>query len=188
MVVRELQFTSSEAAFIAGVPLREVQKAFDENWFDTAPRRNVQGAMRRRLGPAELVHLRLLKDVARYAVLQTDAKKVIHGQLRERMPDVVLADGDFLVIVEMKRTELGETPVRADSLFSRIERKMQDSKAKKDLERWLANQHDIERCFFVSSADDHSTELRSWFDLIIKRLKEPVQVAPIRLDAAAACE
>jgi uncharacterized protein (DUF433 family)/Holliday junction resolvase-like predicted endonuclease len=188
MRVRQLQFTPSEAAFIAGVPQREVQKAFDEDWFDIAPRRDARGAVRRCLGPAELVHLRLLKDVASYAVLQTATKKLIHGQLRQRIPDVVLADGDYLVLVEVKRTEPGEPPVRADALLSLIERKIQSSQAEKDLERWLANQHDIERCFFVSSADDHSTELRSWFDLIIKRLKEPVHVAPIRLDAAAACE
>src|SRR5215216_1696847 len=131
MIPREFQFTTSEAAFIADLPQRDVQKAFDEDWFDTAPVRKFEGGVRRCLGPAELVHLRLLKDVARYAVLQTEAKKLIHRQLRERIP---------------------------------------------------------ERSFSISADKDNGKELRSCLDRMAERLKEPVQVFPILVDAAMAWE
>src|SRR5690349_218013 len=101
-VVQELEFTTSEAAFIADLPQREIQKAFDEEWFDTAHVRDVRGATRRWLRIPELVHLRLLKDVARHAVLQNETKKTIHRQLRERMPDLVLVSDETISIFEVK--------------------------------------------------------------------------------------
>src|SRR6266511_4167295 len=142
----ELQFSPSEAAFIADLPQRDVQKAFDEEWFDTAPRRDIQGVTRRCLGPAELVHLRLVKDVAKFAVLQTEAKKSIHRQLRERLPDLLLASGDHVVVVEAKRWDhhrSGGPSSGADALLPLIEHKIsssQDLNTKEHLEQWLTKQ------------------------------------------------
>ena len=61
--------------------------------------------MRRSLGPAELLHLRIVKDT-RFVVFQTEAKKLIHRQLRERIADFVLVHNeDIIVILEAKRSE-----------------------------------------------------------------------------------
>jgi uncharacterized protein (DUF433 family) len=190
----ELQFSPTEAAFIADLPQRDVQKAFDEEWFDTAPRRDIQGVMRRCLGPAELVHLRLVKDVARYAVLQTEAKKLIHRQLRERMPDVLLASGDHVIVVEAKRWDrrrLGEPSSAADALLPLIEHKISSSRdlnTKEHLEQWLTEQPNVQRVFFLSVDKDAWGQLRAYFDHMIERLKDPVQVAPISVDAAPVWE
>src|ERR1700736_2116284 len=100
MPLREFQFTATEAAYITDLSLREVQKAFDEDWFDHAPRRHIRGLTRRQLGPAELVHLRLVKDVGDQVVFHARTKKLIHRQIRERMPDIVLAEADYLVLME----------------------------------------------------------------------------------------
>ncbi len=98
MTISELQFTPSEAAFIADLPVKEVQKAFDEDWFDFVPRHTRGGTIRRWLGPAELLHLRIVKDAGRYVIFQTEAKKLIHRQLRERMAVIRFADRDDVVI------------------------------------------------------------------------------------------
>jgi len=59
--------------------------------------------IRRWLGPAELLHLRVVKDTGRHVIFQTEAKKSLHKQLRERMVDLVLAyNNDIVVIVEAK--------------------------------------------------------------------------------------
>src|SRR5262249_2201929 len=126
--------TPSEAAFIAGLSQREVQKAFDEGWFAAAPRRDVAGSTRRFLGPAGLVHLRLVKDVARFPVLQTQTQRIIHRQMRERIADRTL-----------------------DSV-----------------------QH--------ASPIGSETDLRRYFDQLGDRLKEPVKVQSVSVDAAAAWE
>jgi uncharacterized protein (DUF433 family) len=89
MTVHAVKFTPSEAAYIADVPHREVQKAIDEGWFDRPAGETGTGATRRYLGPAEVTHLRAMKDVSG-AVLTNEAKKAVHRQLQEAMPDLVI--------------------------------------------------------------------------------------------------
>jgi len=88
----DVAFTPWEAAYIADVPHREVQKAIDEGWFDRPPGDAGAGAARRYLGAAEVTHLRAVKDVSG-AVLTNEAKKAVHRQLRACMPDLAVAVG-----------------------------------------------------------------------------------------------
>jgi uncharacterized protein (DUF433 family) len=81
----EVGYAPSEAAFIADLPVREVQKAIDEEWFDSASRPRTSSG-RRALGIPEVLHLRLIKDTGRDTVFRSEAKKTIHRQLRERLP------------------------------------------------------------------------------------------------------
>jgi uncharacterized protein (DUF433 family) len=89
MPFHEIEFTPWEAAYIADLPHREVQKAFDEGWFDRPSGSDAGvGAVRRHLGLAEVMHLRAVKDVSG-AVLTNEAKKAVHRQLRECLPDLM---------------------------------------------------------------------------------------------------
>src|SRR4051812_36691882 len=81
----EVGYAASEAAFIAELPIREVQKAIDDEWFDFASRPTTSTG-RRMLGIPELLHLRLMKDTCRDTVFRAETKKIIHRQLRERLP------------------------------------------------------------------------------------------------------
>jgi uncharacterized protein (DUF433 family) len=89
---RGVEFTPWEAAYIADVPHREVQKAFDEGWFDRPPGDGGTGGARRCLGLAEVTHLRAVKDISG-AVLTNEAKKAVHRQLRKCMPDLMVTVG-----------------------------------------------------------------------------------------------
>jgi hypothetical protein len=53
-----MRYAPTEAAYISDLPVREVQKAFDEDWFDLEPRQTANRT-RRAFGLAELLHLRL---------------------------------------------------------------------------------------------------------------------------------
>jgi uncharacterized protein (DUF433 family) len=100
METAKLEFSPSEAAFIADLPVREVQKAFDEDWFAFVPRAT---AARRWLGPVEVLHLRVIKDAGRHVVFPTETKKLIHRQLRARLVDFQLVSTDgALLIAEAK--------------------------------------------------------------------------------------
>jgi uncharacterized protein (DUF433 family) len=190
--VRGLQFTTSEAAFIAGLAQREVQKAFDEDWFDRAHVRNIRGPGRRWVGMPELVHLRLLKDVARHAVLQTEAKKTIHRQLRERMPNLVLVSGEAVLIFEVKPSAVlrPRQDYQWDALASVLNDTIGSSPTEKQIkvEAWLTHAPEIERAVFVSFAITDRQQLRSYFMELTERLKQPVKVASISVDVAGVWE
>jgi uncharacterized protein (DUF433 family) len=90
MAFHEIEFTPWEAAYIADLPHREVQKAYDEGWFDRPSCSDAGvGAARRHLGVAEVTHLRAVKDVSG-AVLTNEAKKAVHRHLRECLPDLMI--------------------------------------------------------------------------------------------------
>jgi uncharacterized protein (DUF433 family) len=80
-----IRYAPTEAAFVADLSVREVQKAFDEGWFDLEGPPPAANRTRRTLGIAELLHLRVIKDTCRYVVLQSETKKELHKQLLERL-------------------------------------------------------------------------------------------------------
>jgi uncharacterized protein (DUF433 family) len=167
----KLQFTPGEAAFIADLPVREIQKAFDEDWFDVVPRHADQNKARRWLGPAELLHLRIVKDTGRYAVFPTEAKKLIHRQLRERMADIFLVNAEGGVIV-------AELKPQARS---------GDASGGPDLKRAFEDGDD-QQYFIIDTGKIDWGRLHSWFEQMARHLKEPVKVSNISLDPEGAWE
>lgn len=176
----KLQFTPGEAAFIADLPMREVQKAFDEDWFDVVPRHPDQGTTRRWLGPAELLHLRIVKDAGRYAVFPTEAKKLIHRQLRERMADILLVDAeDGVIVAELKpqaRSGSGDASDDPNLL------------ARRAAVKHAFAEGDDQRYFIVDTDKIDRERLHSWFVQMARRLKEPVKISNISLDPEGAWE
>lgn len=102
MTLQELQFTPHEASFITGLAHREIQKAFDQGWFEARPRRRIKGMAARRLGLAELVHLRVLEDTGHQVVWRAEAKRMLHRELRERTPRLVLAESDAVWAIDVR--------------------------------------------------------------------------------------
>jgi len=176
----KLQFTPGEAAFIADLPVREVQKAFDEDWFDVVPRHADQAPTRRWLGPAELLHLRIVKDTGGYAVFPTEAKKLIHRQLRERVADILLVDADDGVIVaELKphaRSGSGDTSDDVDLL------------ARQATVKHAFEEGDDQRYCIINTGRIDWQRLHSWFEQMARHLKEPVKISKISLDPEGAWE
>jgi uncharacterized protein (DUF433 family) len=78
----EPEFSTTEAAFITGLPVRDVQKAFDEGWLHRQARSGP-----RRLTAPDLVQLRLLRDTADQVAWRTEAKLALHRQLLDRLRD-----------------------------------------------------------------------------------------------------
>ena len=178
MSVSKLQFTPGEAAFIADLSVREVQKAFDEDWFDVVPRDTAHGASRRWLGPAELLHLRVVKDTCRYAVFQTEAKKLIHKQLRERIADILLVDADDgVVIAELKPHARSASEDMGDDtdLLGRHA----------DVKHGFEGGDD-QRYFIINTGKIDWQRLHSWFEQMARYLKEPVKISEIWVDPEGA--
>lgn len=178
MSASKLQFTPGEAAFIADLPLREIQKAFDEGWFDVVPRHADQGTTRRWLGPAETLHLRIVKDTGRYAVFPTEAKKLIHRQLRERIADILLVDADDGVIVaELKphaRSGVADDDLDLLTHQATVKRAFEEG--------------DDQRYFIINTGKIDWRRLHSWFAQMARHLKEPVKISKISLDPEGAWE
>jgi uncharacterized protein (DUF433 family) len=173
MSASKLQFTPGEAAFIADLPVRDVQKAFDEDWFDVVPRHTADGATRRWLGPAELLHLRIVKDTGRYAVFPTETKKLIHKQLRERIADILLVDADDGVVI---------AELRSDADTSDL-----DVLARQTV-KLAFEEGDDQQYFIISIGKIDWGRLHSWFEQMTRHLKEPVKISEISLDPQGAWE
>jgi uncharacterized protein (DUF433 family) len=188
MPATRLQFNPSEAAFIADVTVREVQKAFDEDWFDTAPRYEIHGATRRFLGPAELLHLRLMKDTCTYAIFPTAAKKLIHRQLRERMVDFLfLRADDSVVLVECKHHARSASDVAAyREYFERLVAAHDTSDKMSDLKQLFPK--DWQRLVVGIHQDEWDRRLQSCFEQVTESLKEPVKISDISVDAVSSWE
>jgi uncharacterized protein (DUF433 family) len=180
MSVSKLQFTPGEAAFIADLPVREVQKAFDEDWFDVVPRDTHHGTARRWLGPAELLHLRIVKDTGRYTVFPTETKKLIHKQLRERIADILLVDADNgVVIAELKPHARSGTEDTSDDL---------DLLASQTNVKHGFEESDEQQRLIINTARIEWVRLRSWFEQMVRHLKEPVKISKIWVDLEGAWE
>ena len=173
----ELEFTPCEAAYITDLPHREVQKAIDEDWFDSDARR-VHGTSRRRLGPAELTHLRAVKDAAGHAIFTRDAKKLVHRQVLDRMPSIAIVCStcpSSIVRDVEQSTSRGATSTYplVDCCFDvRIEARTAQRP------EW-ATPKSTYRNVFVCHHEKalRWAKLRSCFASIDEQLKEPVHVA-----------
>lgn len=187
----KLQFTPSEAAFVAELTVREVQKAIDEDWFDFVPRHSIGGTVRRSLGPAELLHLRIVKDACSHAVLNTEAKKRLHRELRQRIADVLLAYvGDYTVVV----VQVGPIPHPAPTSAGRTvtvswgapERPLGDTMRAALEECFCFDEDSSHRCLIIHSRSGEWGPLYSWYDQMSAYVKEPVKISGISVDAESA--
>jgi uncharacterized protein (DUF433 family) len=187
--VREVQFSVSEAAFITSLSQAEVQKAVDEGWFATAQRRVLQGRPRRSFCPADLVHLRLVKDVGDWAVLHTDAKRQIHQRLWERLPDVVFARGDQLVIVEAKEYQRFSPQALTEQL-DRYWRQLDATEPPADItepqvKSLTLSEHSVVRFILTHPDKDHMAGLQFWARSVANRLEEPIRISHATLEIGA---
>lgn len=188
--VREVQFSVSEAAFITSLSQAEVQKAVDEGWFASAQRRVQGGLTRRSFCPADLVHLRLVKDVGDWAVLHTDAKRQIHQRLCERLPDVVFARGDQLVIVEAKEYPRSSSQALIEQL-DRYWGQLDDTDqppadtAAPQVKTLTLSEHLVVRFILTHPDKDHMAGLQFWARSVAKRLEEPIRISCAALEIRA---
>jgi uncharacterized protein (DUF433 family) len=183
MSTSKLQFTPGEAALIADLSVRDVQKAFDEDWFDVVPRNALPGAARRWLGPAEVLHLRLVKDTCRHAVFLTEAKKLIHRQLRDRIVDLLVVCDDRLLVIEAKWPSDREQTIVGRGADSSL----------RDAGEWpssdqqsLLDGNGLQRSFTIDLGKNEWGRLRSWFAQMAQHLKAPIKISEISLDAEGA--
>lgn len=166
---RAVQFTAGEAAFITALPQAEVQKAVDEGWFASAPRHVVQGLSRRCFGPADLVHLRLVKDLGGHAILHTEAKWSVHRALRARVPDLRWRSDNLVILVKENRGRITPNRVRDATLLlhrGTLETKMSSGSGA------------------AHPDQDQVAVLRDWARHVAERLEEPVTLPPLKVDAA----
>jgi uncharacterized protein (DUF433 family) len=186
--VREVQFSVSEAAFITSLSQAEVQKAIDEGWFASAQRRVLKGLTRRSFYPADLVHLRLVKDLCEWAVLRTDAKRQIHRRLCERLPDVVVARGDQLVIVEeYPRSSPRALIEQFDRFWSQLDAsdRLAADFTVPQVKTLTLSGHSVMRFILTHPDKDHMAGLQFWARSVAKRLEEPIRISRATLDIGA---
>jgi uncharacterized protein (DUF433 family) len=199
MAFQKVEFTPCEAAYIADLSHREVQKAFDEGWFDRTPGHSRGGGMaRRHLGPAEVTHLRAVKDVAGLAILTNEAKKLVHRQLLACMP--------LIMIAVSRPTAAGATyrqaadwiaqgrcyaidPSAHVCLSIQVKEKAIPSKTKLTPYKWTKqvaykcciadeHQHNWGELYFSHQDQDHVWgEFRSCLSAVDEKLKEPFRIA-----------
>jgi uncharacterized protein (DUF433 family) len=185
MTFHDVEFTPWEAAYIADLPHRDVQKAFDEGWFDRPPGDDAgMGGERRYLGPAEVTHLRAVKDVSG-AVLTNEAKKAVHRQLRKCMPDLVISVGNSTVALDCKAAaksiaRSGCYPVEP-SAFVCLAILLHDigksNRAFQEHQYFFAD-GESETSFFLDAhyRDHRWGEFRSCLEAVGEKLKEPFRI------------
>lgn len=134
------------------------------------------------------MHLRLLKDVAAHAALQTEAKKHIHRELRDRLPDCLLVVDDQLIAIEAKQTGPNRqaTAILLRTFLEREISAVKGWKVKKTVREWASHEPKIGRVSLIDLNIADLRELRSSFDRIVHGLNEPVRVSVLSFDASTA--
>jgi uncharacterized protein (DUF433 family) len=169
MTSGELKFSRHEAALITGVSVVEVDKAYDEGWFDRPKRRHIRGGTSRSFSPADLVHFRLLKHALEDAVIRDESKRQLHRSIQNRVPDILLRTKSGGTAIELKFEERASAP--AHLAVSAGEIRPEDRAP------------DV---IVVATKDPPGPVLRTCFARIKSSLAEPVKLHWISLDAGSA--